>query len=56
MVRDLLADEDGQGLAEYAVIVGVVAIGAIGFLKLFGTGLQGIFSGLIQRLQSGLAN
>lgn len=56
MVREFLLDEDGQGLAEYAVIVGVVAIGAIGFLKLFGTGLQGIFTGLIQRLQAGLAS
>lgn len=51
----LWSDEEGQGLAEYAVIVGVVAVGAIGFLKLFtnglGNGPDSIFGRIIQRLQ-----
>lgn len=55
MWQELLRDEDGQGLAEYAVIVGVVAVGAIGFLKLFtnglGTGPDSIFGRMIQKLQ-----
>lgn len=48
-------DEEGQGLAEYGVIVGIVAIGAIGIMKAFmnsmSNGQTGIFPRIIQALQ-----
>ena len=37
-------DEDGQGLAEYALILALVAVVAISALAFFGTSLSGYLS------------
>jgi Flp pilus assembly pilin Flp len=36
-------DESGQGLAEYALILSLIAVVAIGALALFGVNLQAVF-------------
>ena len=36
-----LADEDGQGLTEYGLIIALVAIAAVGALTTLGGGLSG---------------
>lgn len=54
MLKALLWDEEGQGLAEYGVIVGIVALGAIGIMKAFSGEMGKIFAGLTGRLSAGM--
>jgi len=35
MVKRLIAEEEGQGMTEYALVLGVIAIGAIAVIGLF---------------------
>jgi pilus assembly protein Flp/PilA len=37
-------DEEGQGLAEYGLILALIAVVAIGALRLLGTNITGIFN------------
>jgi pilus assembly protein Flp/PilA len=37
-------DEEGQGLAEYALILGLIAVVAIAALLFIGTGISGLLS------------
>lgn len=39
-------DEEGQGLAEYGLILALIAVVCIGALTLLGTGIQGILGQL----------
>jgi pilus assembly protein Flp/PilA len=48
--RRLWADEDGQGMAEYGLIIALVAVVAIGALQLLGGGLEGIFNQIAGKL------
>lgn len=33
---DFIKEEEGQGMAEYALVLGVIAVGVVGVLVLFG--------------------
>ncbi|UTR12942.1 Flp family type IVb pilin [Evansella sp. LMS18] len=39
----LVREEEGQGMAEYAIVLGVIAVGVVALLSQFGTTLQGMF-------------
>lgn len=43
-LRKLWKEESGQGLAEYGLILGLVAIAVIGVLGLMGGSLENIFT------------
>lgn len=43
-VKALLKDESGQGMAEYGLILALVAVALIGGLTALKTGLSGTFS------------
>lgn len=43
---DLLAQEEGQDLVEYALVVALIAFGAIAGMGLLATGLNNAFSGI----------
>lgn len=43
MLREVLRDEAGQGLAEYGLIIALVAIVTIGSIILIKNGISGIF-------------
>ncbi|GEN44408.1 Flp family type IVb pilin [Alkalibacillus haloalkaliphilus] len=34
--KEFLLEEEGQGMAEYALVLGVIAVGVVGVLALFG--------------------
>ena len=46
MLKELLTQEEGQGMTEYALIVGVIAVAAIAILYAFKDQLKGVFSNL----------
>ena len=49
----LYKDEEGQALAEYALILGFVAIVAVAALTLMGTAITGKLSGVSSALGGG---
>jgi Flp pilus assembly pilin Flp len=52
IARALLRDESGQGLTEYAIIVGTIAFAAIVAFIALGGRLQGIFSSVQTQLNT----
>jgi len=52
LLRNLIRDEEGQGLVEYAMILGIVAIGVALVLNTLGAQIEGIFT----QIGNGLVN
>ena len=52
-VKGLLADESGQGMVEYGLILALVAVVVIGALTLLGGGLEEIFDEIVDELPGG---
>ena len=52
MVKTLLVDESGQGMTEYAILIGTLALGAIVTLLAIGTKLRGVFSNVQTQLNT----
>ena len=42
-IKAFWAEDDGQGMTEYIIIVAVIAIAAIGVITLFGQNIAGLF-------------
>jgi Flp pilus assembly pilin Flp len=51
-VKSLLLDESGQGMTEYAILIGTLALGAIVTLLAIGTRLRNVFSNVQTQLNS----
>lgn len=51
----LAASEEGQDLVEYALVVSVIAFGAVTAMKGLGTGINKAFSTISSDLSSSLA-
>lgn len=49
-VRNLLAREEGQDLVEYALVVALIAFGAIAGMGYLATGINNAFSGIATTL------
>ena len=49
-LRQLLAREEGQDLVEYALVVALIAFGAIAGMQFLATGLNLAFSGIATTL------
>jgi len=49
-VKALVEREEGQDLVEYALVVALIAFGAIAGMKLLATGLNQAFSGIATTL------
>ena len=45
-------DEDGQALVEYALILGLIAVFAIGSLQLLGQNVDGVLSNIANAIGS----
>ncbi len=52
VVKTLLFDESGQGMTEYAILIGTLALGAIVTLLAIGTRLRGVFGNVQTQLNS----
>lgn len=52
----LVRDEEGQGLVEYSLILGLVAVLAIAILLTMGNQVNNIFSNISEKLGSSPAN
>ena len=52
VVKTLLLDESGQGMTEYAILIGTLALGAIVTLLAIGTRLRQVFSNVQTQLNS----
>ena len=48
----LLFDESGQGMTEYAILIGTLALGAIVTLLAIGTNLRNVFGNVQTQLNS----
>ena len=51
-LRQLLAREEGQDLVEYALVVAMIAFGAVTGMGFLATGLNDAFSGVATTLTS----
>jgi Flp pilus assembly pilin Flp len=51
MLRSLLFNEDGQDIAEYAVMVAAILIIVIGTIRLVGTNANTVFSNVASAVQ-----
>jgi Flp pilus assembly pilin Flp len=51
LLRKLLADESGQDIAEYAVMLAVILLLVVGTIKLIGTNASSTFSNVANNLQ-----
>ena len=52
VVKTLLLDESGQGMTEYAILIGTLALGAVVTLLAIGTRLKNVFSNVQTQLNS----
>jgi len=43
--KTILKDEDGQGMVEYGLILGLIAVAAIAAIALLGPKIKGFFEG-----------
>jgi Flp pilus assembly pilin Flp len=50
-LRSLLFDEDGQDIAEYAVLVAAILIIVIGTIRLIGSNSNTVFSNVASTIQ-----
>jgi pilus assembly protein Flp/PilA len=52
MIRRFVREENGQGLVEYALIIGLIAVVAIAALTASGGSIKGIFGTISSKLSA----
>jgi len=52
MIRRFVREENGQGLVEYALIIGLIAVVAIAALTASGGSIKGIFNTISSKLDA----
>ncbi len=51
-LQNLITDESAQGMTEYAILIGTLALGAVVTLLAIGTRLKNVFSNVQTQLNS----
>jgi pilus assembly protein Flp/PilA len=51
MISRLVRDEEGQGLAEYALILVLIAVAVIGALSALAGGINGVFETITEKIR-----
>ncbi|UCZ53147.1 Flp family type IVb pilin [Bacillus shivajii] len=49
-IKGLFLEEEGQGMAEYALVLGVIAVGVVAILGIFGNTIMDIFKDVTERI------
>ena len=49
-IKGLFIEEKGQGMTEYGLILGLIAVGVIAVLITLGDEIKGVFSELVSKL------
>ena len=52
MIKEFLNDESGQGMVEYILIVALIAVAAIGVVKVFGKQIRELFTSAGDKIAS----
>lgn len=52
MIQKFLKDESGQGLAEYAVLIGLVTLALVAVITPFRTAIVGVFTAVTTALNT----
>ncbi|MFD1037348.1 Flp family type IVb pilin [Virgibacillus byunsanensis] len=55
-LKGLFLEEEGQGMTEYAIVLGVIAVGAIGVLVAFGDQLSVIIGDVTSKITGGFGS
>lgn len=53
MLKNLLTEEEGQGMAEYALVLGVIAVAVVAVLVTFGDAIVAQFNEVIGKFTGG---
>ena len=51
LIKRLWKEEEGQGLVEYAILIGIIVVGVVAVVLAIGTWVQGRFDTLNEELQ-----
>ncbi|MFA9556305.1 Flp family type IVb pilin [Evansella sp. AB-rgal1] len=51
-LKALVVEEEGQGMAEYALVLGVIAVGVVALLSGFGETIKGLFESIIGEFEA----
>ncbi|WP_138419517.1 Flp family type IVb pilin [Aquibacillus sediminis] len=46
----LIKEEQGQGMTEYALVLGVIAVGAVGVISFFGDEITSMFKSTVENI------
>lgn len=52
IMRRLVQEEEGQGMVEYALIIGLISVAAIVTMTALGTKISDVFSGITGKLKT----
>ncbi|RKQ33261.1 Flp family type IVb pilin [Oceanobacillus halophilus] len=55
-IKGLIKEEQGQGMTEYGLVLGVIAVGAVGVLSLFGKEITTFLTNTINNITDGFNN
>ncbi|SEA83773.1 pilus assembly protein Flp/PilA [Thalassobacillus cyri] len=56
MFKGLFVEEEGQGMTEYGLILGLIAVAVIAALTLLGTNISDLFNDLKGKIPGGTAD
>ncbi|RPF53959.1 Flp family type IVb pilin [Aquisalibacillus elongatus] len=50
-MTNFIREEEGQGMAEYALVLGVIAVGVVAILGTFGGEIKEVFDNIVTTFQ-----
>jgi pilus assembly protein Flp/PilA len=56
LFKRLMAEEEGQGMTEYALVLGVIAIGAIALISTFRTQVEALWGKITTSITDAVAS
>jgi pilus assembly protein Flp/PilA len=56
LVKRLIVEEEGQGMTEYALVLGVIAIGAIALISTFRTQVEALWGKITTSITDAVAS